>query len=84
MKRITTSKGKRYDVDYAWAPLSDGSCMISMPDDRRLAEIADDFDGLTSIHYVNTDTGEYDWDGYTVLDSVSRLNGRVQIRLVRG
>lgn len=82
MRTITTSR-KTYEVDFAWAPNSDGSCTIQMTDDRRVPVIAAEFDGLESIHYHDGPAEqEYDWTGYTRLVTVLTLHGNVvQIRL---
>lgn len=85
MKTITTSAGKTYEnVDYAWAPLRDGTCMIALRDARRLPAIAQEFDGLSHIHYTNTATGEYDFDGYSELTEICRVGELVNITLKRG
>lgn len=84
MRQITTSKGKTYEVDYAWGPLYDGSCGISIEDNRKLSVIADEFEGLTTIHLVDTDTGEYDFIGYDVLTEISRAGSKVQMKLIQG
>lgn len=84
MRTITTNTGKTYPVDYAWAPLMDGSCSIAMQDARMLSEIAAEFEGLESIHYVDTDTGEYDFTGYTALTGISRDGQGVKIKLAKG
>ena len=84
VRTITTDKGKTYEVGYAWAPLMDGSCFIAMQDARMLSEIAAEFEGLESIHYVDTDTGEYDFTGYTVLTGISRDGQGVKIKLAKG
>ena len=85
MNRITTSSGKTFDVQFAWAPDPMGKCMIQMPDERRLPEIAADFDGVERVHYVDESAErEYDWDGYTALDAIMRQpGGAVQILLAK-
>ena len=84
MRAITTDRGEAYEVDYAWAPLSDGSCLITMQDDRRLSVIASEFDGLQRIHYTDDDAGEYDWEGYSRLTDLGTVQpGRVRIKLVK-
>lgn len=85
MIRITTSEGKTYDAAYAWAPLLDGSCGISLQDERPLWKIAKEFDGLSGIHCVDTEAGlEYDFDGYTKLTKVERNGDNVTLRLEKG
>ena len=64
MRTITTSKGTEHEVDFAWAPTYDGKCMIQMPDERRLPEIAEEFDGIEHIHFVDGEAQrEYDYAG---------------------
>lgn len=85
MQTITTSKGKTYEVDYAWAPLFDGSCRIAIHDSRLISEIAPEFEELTSIHYSNPGTSEIDWIGYNKLIAVSMQgDSLVEIVLMRG
>ncbi len=82
MRAITTDRGKTYEVDYAWAPLADGSCLITMQDDRRLSVIAAEFDGLQRIHYADDDSGEYDLEGYSRLTDLDTIQpGKVRIKL---
>lgn len=85
MRAITTDQGKTYTVDYAWAPLADGSCLITMQDDRRLPVIASEFDGLQMIHFADDETGEADWEGYSRLIDLDTIQpGKVRIKLVKG
>lgn len=85
MRAITTDRGNTYEVDYAWAPLADGSCLITMQDDRRLSVIASEFDGLQKIHFVDDETGAADWDGYSRLTDLDTIQpGKVRIKLVKG
>jgi len=81
----TISTGtKTYDVDFAWAPTFDGGCMIQMNDQRRIPEIAAEFDGIEKIHCVDDGAGqEYDWEGYSRLKSITSNNGKVQITLAK-
>lgn len=82
MRAITTDRGNTYEVDYAWAPLSDGSCLITMQDSRRLPVIASEFDGLQMIHFVDDETGAADWEGYSRLTDLDTVQpGRVRIKL---
>lgn len=82
MIRITTNKGKSYECDYAYAPTYDGGCMIQMDDPRPLSVIAQEFDGLESIHAVDPLAGEMDFNGYNTLTGIYRQPGEsVLIRL---
>lgn len=84
MRTITTSKGKTYTVISAWAPsVIDGSCGIQLLDARRLPEIAAEFDGLTHIHFSDSQTGEYDFDGYTQLVSIRRKDDVCHLKLMQ-
>lgn len=84
MRTITTSKGNEYEVQYAYAPLMDGSCGIALDDTRRLSEVAGEFDGLKSIHLVDTDVGESTFDGYTELTQITRVGQTVTMKLMKG
>lgn len=84
MRRIDTSKGKTYEVDYAWAPLYDGTCGIGLRDNRPLSQIAEEFDGLTHIHYSDPKTGEDNFDGYNELVLIERTGDNVQMKLAKG
>ena len=85
MRKITTKKFDDLEVDFAWAPNFDGSCLIQYREDRRLPLIAADWDGISSIHFTDEEAErEYDWEGYTRLDAViTNPDGSVQIRLVK-
>lgn len=85
MRTIATSNGNVYQVKFAWAPTYDGQCMIDLPDARRLPEIAQEFDGLAAIRYVDGPAeAEYIWEGYTALRSIVRHpDGNVQIILAK-
>ena len=85
MRTITTRTGTT-EVIFAWSPTFDGKCMIQLHDDRRLSEIAADYDGLDSITYTDEDAEQvYEWEGYSVLDGIVTASpGVVQITLRRG
>lgn len=80
---LTTSKGKTFDVSWAWAPAGeDGGLMLEYEDGRKLSEIAADWEGCSRIHRESEEEGNADYDGYTVLRLVSRQkSGAVQITL---
>lgn len=85
MRIITTKKG-RHEVDFAWAPTFDGTCMIQYADTRRLPLVAAEWDGLESIHFTDEEAEqEYNWEGYSRLTQISIPQpGKVQIILARG
>lgn len=72
--KIETSKGMNFNIEFICSPLRDGSkVIIEMEDDRSLAEIADDFDGLESIK--KTVSGRNDKAVYEMYEGFSRLVG---------
>ena len=82
MRTIKTTKGT-YEVDFAWAPTFDGTCMIQYADDRRFPEIAAEWDGLGTVHFTDEAAEqEYDWEGYTRLTHLTTPQpGKVQVIL---
>lgn len=84
MRKITTKNGT-HEVDFAWAPTFDGTCMIQYADDRRLPQIAADWDGLDTMHFTDEEAErEYDWEGYTRLTQITTPQaGKVQVTLVK-
>ena len=82
MPKLTTSKGKTFDVDYAWAPAPDGSLHIQMRTDRRLHLIAKDLDACETITYEDPQAGELIFTGYTAVRQIIGYdNGKVTVRL---
>lgn len=72
--KIETSKGKTFNIECICSPLRDGSkAIIEMEDERPLAEIAADFDGLESIK--KTVSGRNDKAVYEMYEGFSRLVG---------
>lgn len=82
MQSITTSKGKTFDVEYAFAPTYDGAFTARFHDGRRLPEIAADFDGLATIVLHNGEES-CTFDGYTRLISVMRMDNSVVVKMVK-
>ena len=83
--KLTTSKGKTFEVGWMWGPVgADGLLMLEYADDRALSQIAADFEGCEHFHRESETEGDRDWDGYTRLRSVVRSgHGKVQIALER-
>lgn len=83
--KITTSKGKTLDVNWAFGPTSaSGSLMIEIPDNRLLSEIAADFEGNRKIEKTNeTKPGVTEvYEGFTDLTIIQRnKNGSVFVKL---
>ena len=85
MRTITPDHCNTDTVDWAWAPLGDGSCGICLSDDLRLLSIiAAEFEGVESIHLDDPDVGENDFTGYTVLQQIDRTGKTVQMKLIKG
>lgn len=90
--QITTSKDKVFNVEFIGALLRDGSRMIiELADERPLAEIAADFDGLESIkaekEVSKTTAKVYEmYEGFTKLVGIQRNKaaGTVRLTLERG
>jgi hypothetical protein len=75
---IKTSKGHTYEVRFIGAMLRNGKRMLmEMVDDRPLAEIAADFDGLKTI--TKTDSTRPNvkevYEGFTRLVGINRDTG---------
>lgn len=85
--KITTSKGKTLDVNWAFAPTREsGSLMIELPDNRLLSEIAADFEGNNKIKKTDeTKPGVTEiYEEFTELAAIQRSkNGSVLVKLVK-
>ena len=66
---VTTNRGQTFKVNWAWAT-SDGRLMIELPSAGRIADIAEDFDGLTEIKRKSEEEGDATYIGYDELTSV--------------
>lgn len=84
--KLTTSKGKTFDVNWIDGPtITSGDVVLQMTDSRKLSRIASDFEGLESLKRESETQGNKEWNGYTVLQSISRrLDGTVLISLNKG
>lgn len=82
MRTITLDGGKTFEVDFAYAPTFDGAFTARFHDDRRLPEIAADFDGLATIVLHNGEES-CTFDGYTRLISVMRMDNSVVVKMVK-
>ena len=80
---LTTSKGKSFPVRWAWAPANDeGDLMIEYDDDRKISEIAADWEGCERITRESAEEGNAVYEGYTEIRIMSRQrNGAIQITL---
>jgi len=83
--KLTTSTGKTYDVYWIDGPtVTSGAVVLQMDDSRKLSEIATEFEGVESLKRESETQGNKEWNGYTMLQRISRLdNGRVLISLCK-
>ena len=83
--KLTTSSGKTYDVQWIDGPtITSGLVMVQMEDNRRLPEIAAEFDGLEAMQRESETQGNKAWQGYTVLQRIARVSpGVVLIGLAK-
>lgn len=86
---ITTNRGKTFDIRFIHIPLRDaGRVMIEYADERALADIAADFDGLETI--TKTDDirpgAKEVFEGFSHLVGIQRNTaaGTVRLTLERG
>lgn len=83
--KITTNKGKTFDVNWAFGPTSaSGSLMIELADNRHLSEIAADFEDNSKIEKTDkTKPGVTEvYEGFTELVAIQRnKNGSVLVKL---
>ena len=84
--KLTTSKGNDYQVDWIDGPtFTTGEVLLQMKDDRRLPEIAAEFDGLEWLKRESENQGNKSWEGYAVLQMITKLDdGNVRIVLSKG
>lgn len=73
--KLTTSKNKEYVVDWIDGPtITSGHVMMQMSDERKLAVIASEFDGLEWLKRESEDQGDKLYEGYSDLVSIVRRN----------
>lgn len=83
---ITTNKGRTFEVNYAWGPVSStGFLMIEIKnDDRNISEIALDFENLDKITRKDKNEGDIEFSGFTQLVGIIRKSDNsIQIVLER-
>ena len=83
---LSTSKGKTYEVMFAdLAVVTSGNLMIKMHDNRRLPEIAAEFDGLEWLRNEREGHETKEFVAYSDLKEISRMNdGAVLLTLAKG
>ena len=83
--KLTTSKGNEYNVDFIDGPtIISGQVVLQMHDDRRLIEIAAEFDDLKWLKRESEDQGNKLFEGYSYLQSITQTaSGVVLLSLAK-
>lgn len=68
---ITTSRGKTFNVEWAWADKS-GILRMELKDERSAGEIIADFDGIETISRKSKEEGDATYSGYSALIGFNR------------
>lgn len=80
--QLITSNGKAYAVDWADTAMRTGELLFEMPDERRLPDIAREFDCLEWLERRDENQGDKRFDGFSRLVAVQRTGGdRVMLTL---
>ena len=82
---LKTSKGNEYEVAFVDGPtITSGHVMLQMNDTRPLWRIAQEFEGIERLERFSDTQGDKAWEGYTLLQHVSRVNdGVVRVALAK-
>lgn len=83
-----TAKGKTIVVDWMWLMDITGELMMGYSDDRPMAEIAADWEGVSLLERKSEEEGDLTYEGFTrirriVKDDIFRP-GKVEIVFVKG
>lgn len=81
---IKTNQGKTFDADLFFFFPRENACEFVIQDNRRLADIAQDFDGLTSIQVSGTAPEPKIYEGYNRLTRMQLIKDGVKIRIEKG
>ena len=83
--QLTTSKGKAYEARFVGGPtIISGAVMGEIQDSRPLHEIAAELEGLEWLESHPEHSPEKRWEGYTVLQTISRgRENAVQFGLIK-
>ena len=82
--KIRTSKNKEYQAEYIDGPTRiGGAVMLRIMDERRLPEIAAEFDGLEWLERISEDQGNKRFDGFSRLAGINGKAGGVTIELAK-
>lgn len=78
---LKTSKGNEYEAVLCYAPTYDDALMVEIKDERKLSEIAPEFEGLDWVIINELKPTRY--YGYKVLNLMSRNKDTVQMKLYK-
>lgn len=79
---IMVNWSREYEVNFAYGPTADGSCVIQLIEDARLlSEIAAEFEGAVLIQRASETEGDAEYQGYTVLRAIERDGQAVTLYL---
>lgn len=86
--KITTSRGKTYNAEFAFAPTTNGNLVIRLQDyGESLTSICAAFEGSAQLEYhadKRDDAPVTLFNGYTHMMRVSREGGGIMITLSKG
>lgn len=69
--KLVTSRNKEYEIDWIDGPtITTGQVLLQMRDDRRLPEVAAEFDGLEWMERKSDTQGDKRWEGWNVLTRI--------------
>ncbi len=82
--KVTTSKGKTFDIRWMWGPVGRGkNVMLQLLDPRPLSQIAADFDGCQQFLRISDTEGKMEFPGYTMLTAILRTDAQNEPDLVQ-
>lgn len=82
--KLKTSRNKEYEVKWAGGPtINNGAVFLEMEDERRLPEIAAEFDGLDWLERISEDQGDKRFEGFSRLVGINETKGGVTIELAK-
>lgn len=83
-----TANGKTVTVDWMWLVEQTGELMMGYSDDRPMAEIAADWEGVSRLERKSVTEGNITYEGYTRLRRIVKDDffkpGKVEIVFVKG
>ena len=77
--KLTTSKGHEYTVDWIDTVANDAEVFLQMAEERKLSDIAPEFDGLDWLKREDANQGDKLFEGYSLLRSIKRVEPGIVI-----